>query len=138
MVRAGCALEHYPIDLKEIDQTVEEQKEWVRKLQEGQFGHFSCFDDVEKFVHHPEHTKIHFDLIPGKTPRKPYRHRCPVHLLEELKKFHVDMYRRGFIKPITDANHLSPVLIVLTRKMRLTTRSIRFSQCEYNEENMNT
>ena len=105
-------LEHYPIDLKEIDQTVEEQKEWVRKLQEGQFGHFSCFDDVEKFVHHPEHTKIHFDLIPGKTPRKPYRHRCPVHLLEELKKFHVDMYRRGFIKPITDANHLSPVLIV--------------------------
>ena len=57
-------LEHYPIDLKEID-----QKEWVEKLQDGEFGHFSCFDDVEKFAHHPEHTKIHFDLIPGKTPR---------------------------------------------------------------------
>eukprot|EP01048_Picozoa_sp_COSAG05_P000159 COSAG05_NODE_4_length_49189_cov_157.128784_22_plen_159_part_00 len=36
-------LEHYPIDLKEIDRTVEEQKEWVKKLQDGEFGHFSCF-----------------------------------------------------------------------------------------------
>ena len=25
-------LEHYPIDLKEIDRTVEEQKEWVKKV----------------------------------------------------------------------------------------------------------
>lgn len=103
---------NYPIDIDEIDKTIESQKEWVKGLQEGALGDFKCLKPVEKFTRHPNHEKAHFDIIPGKTPKQPPRHRCPVHLLEELKKFHIDMYRRGFIKPIMDANHLSPVIVL--------------------------
>ena len=51
-------------------------------------------------------------MIPGKTPKKPHRHRCPVHLMEVLKAWHQNMYKRNFIKPIMDASHLSPVLVI--------------------------
>lgn len=102
----------YPIKLEEIDATVPEQMEWVAKMIAGDFGKMTCFDPVKKFVSNPEHEKAHFELIDGRTPRKPHRHRCPVHLMDVLKAWHKDMYSRNFIKPIMDASHLSPVLVI--------------------------
>ena len=41
-----------------------------------------------------------------------HKHTVPVHLRDELKKFHEDLYKRGFIEPIYDCEHLSPVVLV--------------------------
>eukprot|EP01043_Picozoa_sp_COSAG02_P073153 COSAG02_NODE_14101_length_1310_cov_3.383980_1_plen_61_part_10 len=31
---------------------------------------------------------------------------------EELRRFHEDLYKRGFIEPVYDCEHLSPVVLV--------------------------
>lgn len=104
--------EHYPIRMEDIDDTIASEKEWVKDMIDGKFGKFTCFDPVERFVSNPEHEKAHMHQIPGKNPRKAHRHRTPVHLMETLKQWHLEMYKRGFIVPIQDAAHLSPVLVI--------------------------
>ena len=41
-----------------------------------------------------------------------HRHKVPIHLKDELRKFHEDLYKRGFIEPVYDCEHLSPVVLV--------------------------
>ena len=55
-------------------------------------GDFKCLKPVEKFTRHPNHEKAHFDTIPGKTPKQPPRHRCPVHLLDDTRGNGVHTY----------------------------------------------
>ena len=103
---------NYPISMDEIDATIDTEKEWVKDMIDGKFGKFTCFDPVERFVSNPDHEKAHIHQLPGKNPRKSHRHRTPVHLMDTLRKWHQEMYKRGFIQPIHDAGHLSPVLVV--------------------------
>ena len=60
----------------------------------------------------PHHPKLKLRVKKDAVPAQVHRHRVPIHLRDELRKFHEDLYRRGFIEPIYDAEHLSPVVLI--------------------------
>lgn len=68
----------------------------------------TCFDKLEKWAPLPHHPKLRLRVKKDAIPAQVHRHRVPIHLRDELRKFHEDLYRRGFIEPIDDAEHLSP------------------------------
>jgi hypothetical protein len=102
----------YPIELAEINQTVEEQLSWVTTLFEQKLEKLKCLDKLEHWSPALWHAKLKIRVKPDTIPAKVHRHSVPVHLKEELRKFHEDLYTRGFIEPIYDAEHLSPVVLV--------------------------
>lgn len=65
-----------------------------------------------KWAPAPWAAKLKIRVKPDSVPAKVHKHTCPVHLRDELKKFHEDLYECGFIEPIYDCEHLSPVVLV--------------------------
>ena len=102
----------YPIELSQINSTVTEQLAWVTTLFEQKLEKLGCLDKLEHWSPKLWHAKLKIRVKPDTHPAKVHRHSVPVHLKEELRKFHDDLYKRGFIEPIYDAEHLSPVVLV--------------------------
>ena len=102
----------YPIELSEINRTMKEQLAWVTSLFEQKLEKLSCLDKLDHWSPKLWHAKLKIRTKPDSIPAKVHRHSVPVHLKEELRKFHDDLYKRGFIEPIYDAEHLSPVVLV--------------------------
>jgi len=102
----------YPIDLSEIGTCVPEYKAWLQKVFDQEICKLKCFDKLLKWAPAPWAAKLKIRVKPDSVPAKVHKHTCPVHLRDELKKFHEDLYERGFIEPIYDCEHLSPVVLV--------------------------
>eukprot|EP01043_Picozoa_sp_COSAG02_P040160 COSAG02_NODE_3228_length_7136_cov_10.599631_5_plen_96_part_00 len=78
---------HFPIPLEEIDTMVPEQKEWVEKLAKQSLEKLKCFDKLERWEPQPHHPKLHIRVKKGVVPAKVHRHKVPIHLKEELRRF---------------------------------------------------
>eukprot|EP01043_Picozoa_sp_COSAG02_P054496 COSAG02_NODE_6178_length_3750_cov_2.117776_1_plen_185_part_00 len=48
------------------------------------------------------YPKLHIRVKKGVVPAKVHRHKVPIHLKEELRRFHEDLYKRGFIERVYD------------------------------------
>ena len=104
--------QRYPIDINSIDKTVEHWQQFADDLCAQRIEHFTCFDKLERWAPLPHHPKLKLRVKKDAVPAQVHRHRVPIHLRDELRKFHEDLYRRGFIEPIYDAEHLSPVVLI--------------------------
>ena len=104
--------QRYPIDINCIGKTVEHWQQFVDDLCNQKIERLTCFDKLERWTPLPHHPKLRIRVKKDSRPAQVHRHRVPIHLREELRKFHEDLYRRGFIEPIDDAEHLSPVVLI--------------------------
>lgn len=104
--------QQYPIDIDEIGKTAPHWQAFVDKMIAQEIEHFTCFDKLERWAPLPHHPRLRLRTKPNAVPALVHRHRVPIHLRDVLRQFHEDLYRRGFIEPIEDAEHLSPVVLV--------------------------
>ena len=104
--------EKYPIDINLIDKTAEHWQQFVDDMCAQRIERFTCFDKLERWAPLPHHPKLRLRVKKDAIPAQVHRHRVPIHLRDELRRFHEDLYRRGFIEPIDDAEHLSPAVLV--------------------------
>ena len=104
--------QRYPIDINSIGKTVEHWQKFVDDMCSQKIERLTCFDKLERWAPLPHHPKLRLRVKKDSRPAQVHRHRVPIHLREELRKFHEDLYRRGFIEPIDDAEHLSPVVLI--------------------------
>lgn len=104
--------EKYPIDINSIGKTVEHWQKFVDDMCNQKIERLTCFDKLERWAPLPHHPKLRLRVKKDAVPAQVHRHRVPIHLRDELRKFHEDLYRRGFIEPIDDAEHLSPVVLI--------------------------
>jgi len=91
----------FPIDIKEIGTTAVEYKEWVDQLLTQKLEKLKCFNKLTKWSLSPlpHHPQLDIRIKKDAHPPKNVRHKVPIHLADELKKFHEDLYARGFIEP---------------------------------------
>eukprot|EP01048_Picozoa_sp_COSAG05_P009997 COSAG05_NODE_856_length_6943_cov_105.649912_4_plen_712_part_00 len=99
----------------QIDRTIPGEEEWVEKFLAGEIDKLAgeAFNPLTTFDPPPwaESLRLYLDATKAIAKSGP-RIRCPVHLREELKKFHELLYSRGFIEPATDCDSYASVLIV--------------------------
>eukprot|EP01043_Picozoa_sp_COSAG02_P077855 COSAG02_NODE_17252_length_1018_cov_0.845484_1_plen_229_part_10 len=119
---ADAWLEHqYPKDENgvsirhQIDKTIASEKQYVADLKSGKVCKLAAqaFQTQTKFDPPPwaERLKLFLKEHAGPAKSGP-RIKCPVHLREELQKFHEDLYFRLFIEPATDSESYAAVLII--------------------------
>ena len=119
---ADAWLEHqYPKDENgvsirhQIDKTIASEKQYVADLKSGKVCPLAAqaFQTQTKFDPPPwaERLKLFLKEHAGPAKSGP-RIKCPVHLREELQKFHEDLYFRLFIEPATDSESYAAVLII--------------------------
>ena len=99
----------------QIDTTIPSETQFVEDLKSGKVCPLAAqaFQTQTKFDTAPwtERLTLHTREYTGPA-KKGVRIRCPVHLREELKQFHEDLYFRLFIEPATDCESYASVLIV--------------------------
>ena len=113
--------EYYPKDENgisiagQIDVTIPGHEGWVESLKTGAVCKLAgrAFDNQDSFnpPKWAESLRLYLDTAKGMAKCGP-RIRCPVHLREELKKFHETLYSKGFIEPATDCDSYASVLII--------------------------
>jgi len=99
----------------QIDTTIPSETKFVEDLKSGKVCPLAAqaFQTQTKFDPAPwtERLTLHTKEYTGPA-KKGARIRCPVHLREELKQFHEDLYFRLFIEPATDCESYASVLII--------------------------
>jgi len=99
----------------QIDQTIPSEVQFVKDLKSGKVCKLAAqaFQSQTKFNPPPwaERLTLHTKPYAGPAKKGP-RIRCPVHLRDELKQFHEDLYFRLFIEPATDCESYASVLII--------------------------
>ena len=113
--------EYYPKDENgvsiagQIDVTIPGHEAWCDSLKKGEVCSLAgkAFDDRGPFNPPPwaESLRLFLDATKG-VAKCGHRIRCPVHLREELQKFHEKLYEKGFIEPATDCDSYASVLII--------------------------
>ena len=99
----------------QIDQTIPSEVQFVNDLKSGKVCKLAAqaFQSQTKFNPPPWAERLTLHTKPYTGPaKKGIRIRCPVHLRDELKKFHEDLYFRLFIEPATDCESCASVLII--------------------------
>ena len=95
--------------------TIPGHEEWCKKLKSGEICALAGKAFEERGTYNPppwaESLRLFLDGTKG-VAKCGHRIRCPVHLREQLQKFHETLYEKGFIEPATDCDSYASVLII--------------------------